>query len=354
LFLAASLTSQAQAVSADPAVGAPSLRDMQGADASANTVSNQPVMLTVPIRNLNFNNSIPNGSVRVTIGLGSRLQIDPGFNVATARLSQYFSWTSSFTGGQIVIVGNQIQAIPPFFLDSTQFRVSGNAIGTSTITANIAPVSNAVDDQDPQNNNSSLQYTVYALNIMPSKLTNFTVVRSGCNIDVDFTIAEQTNVNRYVVEVSKNGADFETLGNVSARATNARYNSRYAITDAIKAASIYVRLKTVDNDGKFEYSAVRRIAGTCEARKSLVLSVYPNPVNVGRTITITSKEDNFDGKYNVSLIDANGRTLQVREMQLNSVANFKFDLGAISSGQYLIRVATTDETESAVVRFQKH
>lgn len=353
LFLAVAFNSFGQAVTADPALGAPSLRSINtGETVPANTLSNQTVVFRLPVRNLSFTNAIPNGSVELVIGLGGNLQVDPSFPVANARLNNYFSFAQSTNGGQVQIRGTQIQAIPAAFFDSTEFRVQGSSVGSSAITASITPISTNVDDRDPNNNNQSLSYTVFSMSIMPSKITVFDVTKSGCNIDVNFVAEEQKNVNRYEVEVSKNGSDFSNLGKVSV-SSNARYRTNYSITDAIKSTSLFVRLKTVDNDGKVEYSAVRRIAGTCEARRALVLNVYPNPVTSGRTLTINSTEGGFEGKYNVSLIDVNGRLLQVREMQLNNVTNFKFDIGNLSAGQYTIKVASTDETESAAIRFQK-
>jgi hypothetical protein len=352
-LLAVAINSNGQAVAADPALGGPSLRSINtGEPIPANTLSNQTVIFRLPVRNLNFNNQVPNGSTELKIGLGGNLRLDPTFNLATARLSNYFTFTSATTGGQVQITGTQIAAIPAAFFDSTEFRVQGSTIGTGSITASITPISTNLDDEDPNNNTQSLSYTVFSTSVMPSKIVVFDVTKTGCSIDVNFVAENQVNVNRYEVEFSKNGSDFANLGRVSA-ASNARYRTNYSITDAIKSASLYVRLKTVDNDGKFEYSAVRRIAGTCDLRRNLVLNVYPNPITTGRSLTINSSEGNFDGKYNVSLLDVNGRLLQVREMQLNNVTNFKFDIGNITSGQYMIKVASTDETESSTIRFQK-
>jgi hypothetical protein len=288
------------------------------------------------------------------VGLGGLLNIDTStvkLNSSSSSISMFYRFTAINVAGEVQLIGTQIRTIPAKFVDSLVFRTFATAVGTSAITTSIETLV-GLDDRNPNNNGFSTSYTVTSTTL-GANITEFNVVKNGCNFDVNFLAEGQVNVNRYEVEVSKNGSDFTNLAKISSR-PNARYNSSYAITDAIKSTSLYVRLKTVDNDGTFEYSAVRRIAGTCEARRSLVLSVYPNPISVGRTLTIASKEDNFNGKYNVSLIDVNGRTLQVREMQLNNVNNFRFELGNISSGQYLIRVASTDETESAVIRFQKY
>jgi hypothetical protein len=286
--------------------------------------------------------------------LGGLLNVDTSsrkLNSTGTSISNFYNFSASNVAGEIQIIGTQTRALPADFVDSLVFRALATSVGASGITARIEPLV-GFDDLNPVNNVRSTPYAVTSTTV-PSKLTEFNVVKTGCNIDVNFVAVEQINVNRYEIQVSKDGREFADLGKISA-ASNGRYRTSYPITDAIKSSSLYVRLKTVDNDGQVEYSSVRRIAGTCEARRTLVLNVYPNPITTGRSLTINSSEGSFEGKYNVSLLDVNGRLLQVREMQLNNVTNFKFDIGNLSSGQYLIKVANTDDSESAVVRFQKY
>jgi hypothetical protein len=349
------LHSQAQVVvTADPGISAVQLTNDDGIATNTTFVSNLPFRARVAVFNGSAENAIPVGTTRIVIGLGGLLNVDTStvrFNTSSSSISNFYRFMVVNVAGEIQIIGAQIREIPAKFVDSVVFRTLGTAVGTSAITTSIETLV-GLDDRNPNNNSFSTPYTVFSTTL-GSKLAEFNVVKNACNIDVNFVAVEQVNVNRYEIEVSKNGSDFSTLGSVSA-SSNGRYRTNYAITDAIKSASLYVRLKTVDNDGKVEYSAVRRIAGTCEARRTLVLNVYPNPITTGRDLTINSSEGSFDGKYNVSLLDVNGRLLQVREMQLNNVTNFRFNIGNLASGQYLIRVANTDQSESAVVRFQKY
>ena len=351
----------AQPTTADPGVGAMSLNYLDGNTVPANNVSNNAVRLNMPIFNFNQSNAIPQGSTKVIVSLGSRAKVDSTFDVRTAPLSTYFSWTYDTVNNQIV--GDQIAPIPADFgignnttTNVTSFVVRGRTMGNSTFTGRFAVTNHnttqVLSDTDPNNNNTSLQYTVSSLTL-PVRLTQFDVVRTGCSIDVSFATGNEVNVNRYEIEVSKNGNDFVKLSELSARNAGT-YKGSYQITDAIRSASLFVRLKSVDNDGRFEYSSVRRVAATCDAARNFVLNLYPNPVTFSRSVTIVTREGIFGGKYNVSLLDVGGRTLQVREMDLNNVTNFKFDIGNITPGQYLIRVSNTDRSESAVIRFQKH
>lgn len=352
--MAVAFNSQGQAVTANPTVGTPKLRNDAGMEQSALQLSNLPFTVSVQVANLSANRSMPIGTSRITISLGGLLNIDTSsvkLNNSSNSISNYYTFTAVNIGGDVQIVGVQTGTVPPFFVDSIVFRAFATSVGNSFLTANIDPLI-GLDDNDPNNNSSQASYTVTSTTL-PVKLNNFNVVRVGCNIDVNYSAEEQINVNRFEVQASKNGTDFFSLGSIAAGFTT-KYNGRYAITDAIKSSNLYVRLKTIDNDGQFQFSEVKRIAGTCDGGRSLVLSVYPNPIRSGSLLTINSREGSFNGKYSVSLLDVTGRTLTTQEMQLNNVSNFKFNVGNLTSGQYLLRVFNSELNESAVVGFQKN
>jgi hypothetical protein len=232
------------------------------------------------------------------------------------------------------------------------FQVVGTSSGSSAASANfsIKPGGN-VDDEDGNNNSTSISYTV--LITLPVTLTQFDVIKSGCNIAVSFNTDEEKNVSMYAIEASKDGNVFSTLGEVPA-ANAGKYVKTFPITESLKATSLFVRVKTIDKDAKISYSAIRKIAGTCDGQKAFALSLYPNPVTVGKQLTVVATDGSFAGRYNVSLLDLNGRTLQVKQIQLNNVGNFNFGIGNLLSGHYLLRVVNTTGDESAVIHFQKN
>ncbi|GEO09892.1 T9SS type A sorting domain-containing protein [Segetibacter aerophilus] len=352
LLLGFSFQASAQVVTADPAVGALNLTDNITKLDRSRTISSLPVTLTVPVLNLSPYNSIPNNSTTIIIGLGSRLSLSPSFNLATARLSNYFSFVYNTSASQPRIIGTQIAAIPKDFIDSTSFEVVGKSSGSSAASVNFSINATAnVDDEDGSNNAGSISYTV--LITLPVTLSQFNALKTGCNIDVSFNSEEEKNASSYDIEVSKDGNSFVSIGEIPA-ANAGKYARSFPITESMKAPSLYVRVKSIDKDSRFVYSAVRKVAGNCDAPKTFGLSLFPNPVTVTKEITIVATEGLFAGKYDVSLIDMNGRTLQTRQLQLNNTSNFQFNLGNISSGHYLIKVINTAGGKSSAIHFQKN
>ena len=150
-------------VTADPAVGGMNFTTTTNALQSANTLLFAPAYrLRVPFYNRSQTDVVPNGTIRVTVNLGKRLVLDPAYNLATAPLSNFFTWTSAVVSGNVVITGTQIAQIPEDFDGVLVFGVKGSLSCTSTIASNITIVnlSAILIDEDLANNNALLQYTL--------------------------------------------------------------------------------------------------------------------------------------------------------------------------------------------------
>ncbi|MEO6327346.1 MAG: SprB repeat-containing protein, partial [Ginsengibacter sp.] len=147
---------------ADPAVGQMNFTTLADVTQSANTLLfTQAYKLKIPFYNLNQFNTVPNGTIRLSVNLGSKLVVDPAFNLATAPLNTYFTWTSAVISGDVVITGTQIAAIPADFDGVLVFNVRGSLSCTSTISTDIAILNAALlNDEDLQNNAATLQYTL--------------------------------------------------------------------------------------------------------------------------------------------------------------------------------------------------
>ena len=151
------------AVIADPAVGQIFFTNTSDVLQSANTLLFPPVYkLKVPFYNLNQTNIVPNGTIQVKVNLGSKLNLDPAFTLATAPLSNYFSWTSAVVVDSVIITGTQIAAIPADLDAILVFNVKGKLSCTANVNARIIVVNTQalLTDEDLQNNNAILQYTL--------------------------------------------------------------------------------------------------------------------------------------------------------------------------------------------------
>jgi hypothetical protein len=167
-LLAASLNGFAQrpAVTADPELGKVVMTDQTGFPVDANAIlAEQVINLRIPVLNDGHGNAVPAGSCKIKIGLGSKLVIDPQYNLNNTALSNYFKWTAAENGGQVQITGELVNALPANVTSvNVSFKVKAKAEGKSTITANFLITNhntNAVlSDEDGANNATSLAYRV--------------------------------------------------------------------------------------------------------------------------------------------------------------------------------------------------
>ena len=338
---------------ADPSLGKIQVTDMSDNVLNADNLKvGQLIKLSIPVIN-GGDKELPAGSCKVKIGLGSKLMLDPNFVLSTAKLNNYFAWTSVVAGGQSQITGELISPLPGDFKNiSVYFRVAGTRAGTSTITANFLVsnhhTENTLSDFDATNNTSYLQYNLKGS--VKGVFTNLDVNKTGCTINVAFTTNNDINVSKYEVEVSKDKVNYVKVGEATARSQV--YYNNFELTNEIKSSLIYVRIKSINQDGSYAYSDMRSVGGSCE--KPWVLNLYPNPVTAGvKSVVISAKEGVFNGKYKVSIVDAAGKQMQVKEVELKYVTQFKYDVGMIGAGQYMVQVVNEDGNQSAVLKFEK-
>ena len=351
--------SQITSVSADLGVGVPNLTNLSDNPINPNTVGlNSTVKLKFSITNFEQSISIPDHTFQVVVGLGAKFIIDPAFNLSTAPLSNYFSWTQAVFNGEVQITGTLIANLPADFSVNNTAIFNLKAVvngGPSTIADQLAfPNDNPsynLTDPNPVNNNATLNYTV--ISPLPVTYTNFVPTQVGCDIRAAWSLGSELNVKKYVVETSKDGVGFIKMAEVLANGA-VNYAATFALNDQIKAVSIFVRINAIGIDGTSHYSDVKTVSGNCNQKQLWNLYVYPNPVSDRNNINLVAKEGNFNGKYIVTLTDNAGKTYQTSSVTLDNVKSLSYPLGTtIAKGKYIIRITSIDGAQTASLGFEK-
>ena len=168
-FMVASLNSTAQnrqAVIADPQLDALVITDFSGSRLDpSNLQADQLIKLNVPVAFDNGGKALPAGSAKIKIGLGSKLILDPGFDVTNAGAGSYFKWTASENSGQLQVTGELISELPANVTTVTlSFRLKVKEEGNSAITANFLITNHntlaVLSDKNGANNASAISYTI--------------------------------------------------------------------------------------------------------------------------------------------------------------------------------------------------
>lgn len=341
-------------VSCDLGVFNTSFKNATGGPVDANTFAiSQVVRLQLGIGNFSFTDAAPGHHFSIVIGLGSGLILKPTYNLSTAPLSNYFTFTYNSAGFQPTITAEFKADLPANFTDLTYFELIANVSGTSTASFNITidnPGPPFLTDPNAVNNNAFNTYTISAVTL-PVTFAGVSASVKNCNANVSWNIKGETNVSHYEVEVSKDGTGYSTAKEVPVLNTD-KYNASIPLTEQLKSPVLYFRVKSVDKDRKFAYSEVKMVKGQCEQSHNLNIALYPNPVS-GKLVTITSLGDLFNGQYTIVLIDKNGKVYQNRELELNNVSQYTFNIGNLLPGSYHLKLATQDQLQSAVLEFIK-
>jgi len=164
--------------------------------------------------------------------------------------------------------------------------------------------------------------------VLPVTLTSFTAVAARQEVQLNWTVAGESNFRQYIIERSTDGRSFTAAGSISAANLPA-----YSFTDLRVPlnGTLYYRLKMVDMDGRQTYS--KTVAVKLRSDKgSLVL--YPNPANQELTITAAGIQA---GWAQVTVSDLAGRKLFSRNVSVFQ-GKLKIDLQQLPAGKYIATV----------------
>jgi len=182
----------------------------------------------------------------------------------------------------------------------------------------------------------------YAMSLLPVQLLSFTATAKNNYAAIDFTTTRELNTASFVVEKSGNGSSFYPVASIIA--TN-RYGNinQYQYTDSTPISPVsYYRLKIVNVDGSFTYSAIKSVNYSVNKAQ---ISVYPNPA---ADYVIVKMNNATAGKYQYTVTAIGGQVAVNNMIQLNEGAQqVKIDLTRAGvHGLVIIRVANVQSGTS--------
>ncbi|HEY8399791.1 MAG TPA: T9SS type A sorting domain-containing protein [Cytophagaceae bacterium] len=122
-------------------------------------------------------------------------------------------------------------------------------------------------------------------------------IRSDKTVLLTWATLSETNADRFYIERSKDGLNFESIGSVKALGHSSITQTYQYIDGNPETGIIYYRIREVDKDGNISYSGIKKL----ELNQYSLFNVYPNPSHnqffiesigrrPGHTITITLEE----------------------------------------------------------------
>ncbi|MFT3947011.1 MAG: CARDB domain-containing protein [Agriterribacter sp.] len=166
---------------------------------------------------------------------------------------------------------------------------------------------------------------------LPLRLLTLRVQARNNDALIEWQTTDEVNTGSFSIEHSIDGRQFVSIGNVAA--VNIAGVHHYQFTHAgISEGDHYYRLKMVDIDGSYTYSAIRRI----EVSAGISLQAYPNPAK--QFVTVRG----LQGDGTLELVSIDGKTVY-RTTTVNTGATI--NLNNITNGIYIIRYTYHDQVQ---------
>jgi hypothetical protein len=170
---------------------------------------------------------------------------------------------------------------------------------------------------------------------VPVTFSNYTALLQNSGIKISWSVTNEVNVNKYVVEKSKDAINFSEAGFITATGL-----ANYNWIDANNiSGNNYYRIKAIDKDGSFKITSVMKIT---QGKENTGVTVYPNPVKNGMVNLEVSAL--VKGVYTAQLLNSEGRTINTSTINHEGgTANYKLQLPSkLKSGLYNLVVLSND------------
>ncbi len=240
----------------------------------------------------------------------------------SGTISAYSWYKSSYANGDesIFVITNTNSETTDIFTPST------SVVGDLYYFA-IIENSNSCTDTDDVSGKVTITST------LPVDLHAQNIEHKRANTIVSWTTASEFNNDYFLIERSKNGVDFEMLGNIKG-AGNSNVILSYEFVDAKPFIGVsYYRITQFDFDGKNEVFPMMVL--NVEAKAS-ELKVYPNP-----STDFVNIQSETNGE--ISVINATGRIIYSAD--INSGEILKIETINMDAGMYLVKLITADNVE---------
>lgn len=180
--------------------------------------------------------------------------------------------------------------------------------------------------------------TISFSGIAPVSLLNFDAKRSGTVNNLTWSTSQELNSNRFVIERSTDGRNFDRIADVAA-AGNSSVTRNYRFTDASPVKGInYYRLRVVDNDNSFTYSEIKNVRNLGFAE----MNIAPNPVQQVMKLTLEAEKTE---KAGIVITDLSGKRIYNSSIAVVAGTNtFDIPVNNFSKGTYIVMIQLSEGT----------
>ncbi|MGB3466942.1 MAG: T9SS type A sorting domain-containing protein, partial [Cyclobacteriaceae bacterium] len=179
---------------------------------------------------------------------------------------------------------------------------------------------------------------------LPVEMLYFNARSEEDDVILDWATASEINNDRFEVERSFDGVNFEKIGEVTGNGTITT-TMLYSFVDELPGQGLnYYRLKQVDYDGAFEYSEIV-FADYSNTEIVFEAVAYPNPAN-GEAISVKLRTGDLLAPVGVELIDLNGRVFYRNAASAEELSNgLQLNVEDLARGIYILSIRQKNDAQ---------
>ena len=237
-----------------------------------------------------------------------------------------------------------------FSVNKADLGLTGGVLGFKFLGTYISRTAYRADEAigDPMtgftqgyNNQTIVSFNTYLSSILPVKLVGFKAIKESNLVKLNWTVAQESNIENYQIQRSKDGINFTTIQTIQAR-NQSSYQPNYTLTDASPLKGVnYYRL-VISENGRKELSGIATVTMS-QTGNNFTINYTPGSTKLNiRLIGLDA------GNYSVSVVNAGGQVLQSMRLthdgsEVNKEVNLK---GGLSKGIYRV-VLLNDNNRSS-------
>jgi hypothetical protein len=193
----------------------------------------------------------------------------------------------------------------------------------------------------------SLTYYYCPLSILASNLLNFTAVKKGSNIILNWDAQNADDITSYEIEYSTDGRTFSSVGTVDANhlASASSYDYNYTL-NGNTSGYVYFRIKQTSISNKTGYSSVQKILLSDKSGSGV--AIHPNPAVTGMVLTF---DHLLTGDYSVDIVNTAGQVVFNKKIKMTGNNTIPVSWNSKPApGIYFTRVTNTVSMEQQIIR----
>jgi len=246
------------------------------------------------------------------------------YSVTNAPTDVLYNW--SFDAGST-------PSTSTYAYPSTSWGTSGAKNLSVTISNGTCPVATL---------NSSLVIT----GVLPIKITGFSGNVVNDKAVLDWTTADEENINHFVIERSADGVHYESVALVFSENTPGTH--KYSYPDTKYTSPAYYRIREVDANGNSSYSQVVILK---KAINSFAVTLYPSFTNTTLHYSVAATQP--AGSV-LQVVDAAGQTVITGKINLFTGENAQaLDVSLLTRGLYFLKLSVPANGATATKQFWK-